>query len=283
MSDPAATLSFRRSSLMDLGGASSSEEDEDLPIGIAVATTAEDAVVEDPPIAGRTEDNAGLGGDVGVASASLARAIAAAGAAVASPAADIDYVALAAGNPALAAAERAILRQPYDTRAWESLCGLAQNLSLDRARPLYERFLRRFPTAGRYWKYYADHEYRNGDPERAEAVLERGLASTVSCELWRYFTLFKRDVLIGSAPGGSKDAPALLQPPTAEAYDATEAAFGRALDEVGGSIDALPLWQSFIDFFVGRLDAALTQFDQGNIQNKLRGVYQRAIKQVSCS
>jgi cleavage stimulation factor subunit 3 len=114
---------------------------------------------------------------------------------------------------------------------------------------------------------------------RAEQVLERGLASTVSCELWRFFTAFKRDALIGSAPGGDTAAPALATSPTAEAYDATEAAFGRALDEVGGSIDALPLWQAFIDFFNGRLEAATTQYDQGSLQNKLRGVYQRAIKQ----
>ena len=289
---------------MDLGGASSSEEDEDLPIGVATtaaaasasasssaaaasvpssapssrngAATVDNTDAKESDIESGAKKTSGPDGD----GAALAAAIAAAGA-TSVPSQDIDYVALAADNPELAEAERAVLQNPYDANAWQSICGLAQNLPLDRARPLYERFLRRFPTAGRFWKYYADHEYRNGDVKRAETVLERGLLSTVSCELWRFYVKFKQGVLIGSAPGGDPSADDLPHAPTTEAYDAVEAAFGRALDEIGGSVDAVPLWQSFIDFFSKRLEAAETQFDQGSLQNKLRSVYQRAIKQVS--
>ena len=41
-------------------------------------------------------------------------------------------------------------------------------------------------------RYYADHENRNGDSSRAEEVLERGLLSTVSCDLWIYYANIKR-------------------------------------------------------------------------------------------
>ena len=247
---------------MDLHG-DSSDEDEDLPIGVVAnapaaksSSTTTTTSSEQPP--------APIKMILPEPSSALQAAIKAASAE--SETTKINYASQAADIPDLAHAENLVYRNPYDTRAWETICGQAQNLPLDRARPLYERFLRRFPTAGRYWKYYAEHESREGgNTEKASAILERGLLNTVSCELWRFYTEFQR----------------VLYPEEKDVdVDKVNQGYQRALDEVGSSYDALHLWQDYIGWLKSRLAAVNPneQYESGKLQNHLREAYKRVIK-----
>ena len=244
---------------MDLNG-DSSEEDEDLPIGITAASGSSSS--SSSSSSNSSEDTSVKTTKLPETSAALQAAIAAASAE--SKAVNINYAVQAADIPELAHAENLVFRNVYDTRAWETICGQAQNLSLDRARPLYERFLRRFPTAGRYWKYYAEHEHREGsDVEQVNAVLERGLVNTVSCELWRFYTEYQK-----------------VSHPEENEAEIVDKAFKRAIDEMGASYDALHLWKDYVGWLQDRLAAVNPndQFEAGKLQNHLREAYKRAIK-----
>ena len=253
------------SNQLDIGGDSSSEEDEDVPIGAttaAVASSSSSSSTTTAATSGSKTPPEPIKINLQAAPSSAMQAALAA-ASAASKAVRVNYASQASDIPELAHAENLVYREPYNTRAWETICGQAQSLPLDRARPLYERFLTQFPTAGRYWKYYAEHEHREGDVGKADAVFERGLVNTVSCELWRCYTDFKRKV----------------HPEEKEA-DMVDAAYQRALDEIGFSHDALHVWQDYIAWIKARLAAVNTndQFEQGKLQNKLREVYKRSIK-----
>ena len=248
-----ATCDLSNSSFiqMDLQG-DSSEEDEDLPIGITSEPTPA-PVIPEPSIIKLPETSAALQAAIAAASAD-------------SQSININYASQASDIPELAHAENLVFRDPYNTRGWETICGQAQSLSLDRARPLYERFLRKFPTAGRYWKYYAEHEHREGgDIEKVNAVLERGLENTVSCELWRFYTEFQK------ASNTETEGTSIEE---------VDKAFKRAIDEMGASYDALNLWKDYVGWLHTRLDAVNPndQFEAGKLQNHLREAYKRAIK-----
>jgi tetratricopeptide (TPR) repeat protein len=237
---------------LDIGGDTSSEEDEDAPIGITapVSSSSSSSSSSADSKASNLEPPEKVIQVTKAHSAALQAAINAASAE--SESVLINYAAQASDLPELAHAENLVYREPYNTRAWETICGQAQSLPLDRARPLYERFLRKFPTAGRYWKYYAEHEYREGETSKADAVFERGLVNTVSSELWRCYTDFKRNVYTEE-----KDA------------HLVDVAYQRALDEIGSSFDSLGIWKDYIGWITSRLEAvnANDQFEQEVLVN----------------
>lgn len=63
----------------------------------------------------------------------------------------------------------------------------------DTARPVYEEFLKVFPTAGRYWKYYAEHEIQAGNFDQAEKVFMQSLPSCPNIDLWKTYIKYILD------------------------------------------------------------------------------------------
>lgn len=55
-------------------------------------------------------------------------------------------------------AEERLQKHPYDTESWGILIREAQGQPMDVSRVLYERLVRRFPNAGRYWRLYIEQE-----------------------------------------------------------------------------------------------------------------------------
>ena len=56
------------------------------------------------------------------------------------------------------AAEESISNNEWNVESWKILFSEALTLPLENveaARDIFERFLKRFPTSGRYWKFYA--------------------------------------------------------------------------------------------------------------------------------
>jgi hypothetical protein len=80
-----------------------------------------------------------------------------------------------------------------NVESWEILFSEALALPLENgeaARDIFERFLKRFPTSGRYWKFYAEYEASMNNIKAAQGVIQRGLAESVSMELRIYYIEF---------------------------------------------------------------------------------------------
>lgn len=55
-------------------------------------------------------------------------------------------------------AQKTIDEFPYDLEAWSLLIREAQNRPVAEVRPVFEKLVTVFPSAGRYWKIYIEHE-----------------------------------------------------------------------------------------------------------------------------
>jgi cleavage stimulation factor subunit 3 len=80
-----------------------------------------------------------------------------------------------------------IAADKYDTDAWTQLIMEVQSGPVDVARPIYEEFLQVFPTAGRYWKFYAEHEIQSGNYDNAERVFMQSLPACPNIDLWKSY------------------------------------------------------------------------------------------------
>ena len=54
----------------------------------------------------------------------------------------------------------------------------------------FTAFFEKISTSGRYWKFYAEHEASFNNVQEAQEVIQRGLAESVSMDLWQYYIDF---------------------------------------------------------------------------------------------
>lgn len=62
------------------------------------------------------------------------------------------------GNEKLQRAQKTVDESPYDLEAWSILIREAQNRPIVEVRPVFEKLVTVFPSAGRYWKIYIEQE-----------------------------------------------------------------------------------------------------------------------------
>lgn len=62
------------------------------------------------------------------------------------------------GNEKLQRAQKTVDESPYDLEAWSILIREAQNRPIIEVRPVFEKLVSVFPSAGRYWKIYIEQE-----------------------------------------------------------------------------------------------------------------------------
>lgn len=62
------------------------------------------------------------------------------------------------GNEKLQRAQKTVDESPYDLEAWSILIREAQNRPITEVRPVFEKLVTVFPSAGRYWKIYIEQE-----------------------------------------------------------------------------------------------------------------------------
>ncbi|TYZ67867.1 hypothetical protein PybrP1_002404 [[Pythium] brassicae (nom. inval.)] len=153
-------------------------------------------------------------------------------------------VRIAERSPKFKRALAAVEKEPWDTDAWAALMGEVQQLPAAEARVHYEAFLARFPTSGRWWKLYAEHELREKNYDRVQEIIKKSLMQIrcLSVDLWRFYLTFTKVVQLDVAVD-SKDAAAIRA-----ARQLMADAFELALERVGASIHAAPIWQSYLAF-----------------------------------
>lgn len=97
---------------------------------------------------------------------------------------------------------------------------------------------------GRWWRLFAEHELREKQYERVQDIMKQSLMQ-IRCpnvDLWRFYLNFTKVVKLDVAVD-SRDPAAV----TAARRLMTDA-FELALERVGGSIHAAPIWQMYLAF-----------------------------------
>ncbi|EDV26461.1 uncharacterized protein TRIADDRAFT_21977, partial [Trichoplax adhaerens] len=158
-----------------------------------------------------------------------------------------------------AKAEERIKTHPYDLEAWTILVREAQSKSIEIARVFYEKLLHQFPNAGRYWRIYVEHEMKNKNYERVEALFQRCLLKVMSIDLWKSYITYVRET--------KKHLPAFRDKMT-QAYEF-------ALGKMGLDIQSFQIWADYLEF-LKTMEVSNAYAENQKIV-AIRKVYQRAI------
>lgn len=156
-------------------------------------------------------------------------------------------------------AERRIASASTDTEAWSVLIRDAQMKKIEDARKIYERLVSQFPTAGRYWKIYIEHEMKSRNYEKVEKLFQRCLMKVLNIDLWKTYLNYIKDTK-GSLPS--------YREKMAQAYDF-------ALEKIGMDIMSYQIWVDYINFL--KAVEAVGSYAENQRITAVRKVYQRGI------
>ncbi|TMW66509.1 hypothetical protein Poli38472_004274 [Pythium oligandrum] len=135
-------------------------------------------------------------------------------------------------------------KEPWNTDAWMALMNDVQTFPIDEAREYYEKFFELFPSTGRWWKLYAEHELREKNYDRVQEIIKKSLMQ-LRCphmDLWIFYLNFTKVVKVDVAiASNDEEAIRTTHQLMCDAYEL-------AVERVGGSIHAAPLWQSYVSF-----------------------------------
>jgi cleavage stimulation factor subunit 3 len=147
-----------------------------------------------------------------------------------------------------------VLIDRFDVEAWKALIGEIEHKKVDEVRFIYDEFFKVFPTAGRYWKIYAQREIDARNYREAEAIFSRSLKQCPNVHLWKCYLQYVEDKMKNN-PGNIEE----IQ----NAYDL-------AITQIGKDIAASDVWRGYINFINHN-------YEIGQKNEKLRAIYQRAL------
>ncbi|KAI6649345.1 Cleavage stimulation factor subunit 3 [Oopsacas minuta] len=156
-------------------------------------------------------------------------------------------------------AEGKLKSNPYDIDAWGILIREAQGQHSSRARILFEKLVIQFPTCGRFWKTYIEHEMGHRNYDKVEKLFQRCLKRVLHIDLWKCYVNYVRDV---------KRELSNYREKLTKAYEF-------ALDNVGLDMNSTSIWKDFIHFL--KTSDCTGTFAETQKTNQLRKTYQRAI------
>lgn len=156
----------------------------------------------------------------------------------------------------------AVEKDHWNADAWIAFLNELQRVPAEKARFYYERFFKYYPTAGHWWKIYAEHELREKQYDRVQGIIQTCLME-IRCpqvDLWNFYLSFtkllKYDAVVSASDPTytEKDENPAENETTDPALALNAAkqvmieAFELAIERVGGSIYAAPIWQSYLSF-----------------------------------
>lgn len=135
-------------------------------------------------------------------------------------------------------------KESWDSSTWLAIFKEASGLEIKMARPFYRLFFDRFPSMGRMWKTYAEHELGEKQFEQVQGILSMALIelNLRDTELWKFYLNFikatKLDIHVKSGDG------VLLR----KGRIVMQEAYETALDRIGVSVEADQIWMGYINF-----------------------------------
>ncbi|XP_074097005.1 cleavage stimulation factor subunit su(f) isoform X2 [Cotesia typhae] len=163
------------------------------------------------------------------------------------------------GNEKLQRAQKTVDESPYDLEAWSILIREAQNRPITEVRPVFEKLVTIFPSAGRYWKIYIEQEIKMRNYEKVEKLFQRCLMKILNIELWKLYLSYVKE---------TKASLATYKEKMAQAYDF-------ALDKIGMDIHSYSIWNDYVTFL--KSVEAVGSYAENQKISAVRKVYQRGV------
>lgn len=117
----------------------------------------------------------------------------------------------------------------------------------------------KFPTCGKFWKQYIEHEMKNGNYENVEKLFKRCLVSVLSLDLWKVYLAYIRE---------TKDKHPTYREKMRKAYDF-------AIEKIGLDLQSYPIWNDYINFL--RNIEVQGSFAENQRISHVRKVFQRGV------
>ena len=147
-------------------------------------------------------------------------------------------------------AEDTLREKPYNLDAWSILIRHAQSLDIRKARRVYESLLKHFPTSGRYWKIYIDHEMKARNYDHVERLFKRCLNTVLNVDLWKSYINYIKDQKanqIRNEPRINLDGTQRADPVQAIREQIVRA-YDFALDKIGNDIHSYQIWTEYLEY-----------------------------------
>uniref|UniRef100_A0A8L7T3U5 Suppressor of forked protein, putative n=2 Tax=Onchocercidae TaxID=6296 RepID=A0A8L7T3U5_BRUMA len=155
--------------------------------------------------------------------------------------------------------ERRIELNPFDVDAWNLLLRESQARPIDQVRSFYEKLVKQFPNAGRYWKAYIDHELRGKNYENVESLFGRCLIHVLNIDLWKCYVFYVRE---------TKGHLSSFREKMAQAYEF-------ALDKIGLDMHSYSIYSDYLSFL--KSAPTVGQYAENQRISAVRKVYQRGV------
>lgn len=133
-------------------------------------------------------------------------------------------------------AAKAIARiqtKTHDADSWNILIKEASTRNIDDVEPFYEELLKTFPTCGRFWRAYIEHEMRFKRYDKVSKLFQRSLEEVLSIDLYKCYLNYVREA-------------------KANEPDLIYKAFRYTLDKVGIDPNAIGIYNDYIQFIKER-------------------------------
>lgn len=133
-------------------------------------------------------------------------------------------------------AAKAIARlqiKKYDTDSWNILMKEAAVKNIDEVELFYEELINTFPTCGRNWRAYIEHEMRFKRYDKVSKLFQRSLEEVLSIDLYKCYLNYVREV-------------------KANDPDLIYKAFRYTLDKIGIDPNAINIYNEYIQFLKER-------------------------------
>lgn len=148
----------------------------------------------------------------------------------------------------------------WDTEAWTNLIAEVREYPIDLAREYYEKFFEQFPTAGKFWKIYAEHEKSAKNYQNVDKLFTRCLLQCPNIELWKFYIGYIKETK-ANLPNSKEEI--------IKAFDFT-------LDHMGMDISSTQIWVDYIEFLKSQKPP--NQREEDKKISSLRKLYHRAIE-----
>lgn len=164
---------------------------------------------------------------------------------------------------------KSISENQWNLSAWSTMIEEVENGrggSMTSAE-VYTLAIGKFPRAAVFWKKLLQLHLQNEDMQACEEGFRKCLQKCRSVDLWICYISYMRRKTV------DRDGPSSENYPNAKRT--LEAAFEKALDNVGMAADSHVLWRAYLDFVKEWPEQGV--LDSGKKLSVLREVYQRAV------